>query len=215
MAIITTIMDLMPLVKVLTSKGCIQISTFTSSLQLKSKLTVSSTLISVTCITITIIITKKLKRSKQKKIWSFQVQVSYNSIHLGLHLPKVTYTHPTAPLELVTTSTSTQVWIKWVRCTEVAWTTMWISLQMQTSSTLRTTLTAWCRQCNLDRPTQVRARRTWWLCTNKCTSTTCNSPKCRSGPRCSTQSWQRKLLWHLTSSTRSHLNWHSNPRSSQ
>ena len=215
MVIITTIMDLMPHVKVVTSKGCIQTSTSTLSLQLKSKLTVSSTLISVTCITTTIITTKKLKRSKQKKTWSSQVQVNYISIHLGLLLPRVTCTHPTAPLELVTTSTSTLAWIKWVPYTEVAWTTMWISHLMQISSTSRTMLTAWCRQCNQDRPTQARARRTWWHCTSICTSTTCSSPKCRSGSLCSTLSLQRMPQWHLISSTRSHLNWHSNPRSSQ
>ena len=215
MAIITTITGLMHHVKVVTSKGCIQTSIFTLSLRLKSKLTVSSTPISVTCITTTIITTKKLKRSKLKKIWSYQAQVSYTSTHSDLNLPKVTCTHPTVPLELAMISTSTQAWIKWALYTVVAWTTMWISLQMQISSTLRTTLTAWCRQCNLGRPTQGRARRTWWLCTSRCTSTTCSSPKCQSGPLCSTLSWLRKPLWHLTSSIRSHLNWHSNPKSSQ
>lgn len=215
MEIITTITDLMPHVKVVTLRECIQTNISILNLQLKFKPTVSSTLISVTCITTTIIITPKHKRSKKKKTWSSQAQVSCISTHLCLLLPRAICTHPIAPLELVMTSISTQAWIRWVPCMEVVWTTMWISHQTPTSSTSRTTLTAWCRQCNRDRPTLERAKRTWWLSTNKCTSTTCSSRKCQSGPLCSTLSWLMRLRWLLTSSTRSHLNWHSNPRSSR
>ena len=65
--IITTITDLMPHVKVVTLRECIQTNISILNLQLKFKPTVSSTLISVTCITTTIIITPKHKRSKKKK----------------------------------------------------------------------------------------------------------------------------------------------------